>query len=404
MSSDDRDSKRREMISQGLKKKKERESRASEIVENLIYNVTNRDTIRNSLKFITQVHYEDIVSERAIDGECGYVVCINSLEKFSQRPQTYHICTKTNTVLELAERKKFCSELCYTHSSYLQGQILTSPLWLREESDKKISYVFADENDIKQATASVSSATKSKSDEEKKPADEIIVDIPNKKEKPRRRHYLESKQENSSEVVFDAFKQWWTKDSSAYLNGNKLETFKGNKECDKSQGSQTLPQPDSLMLESPGMKKMQAFYNGTTDVDTTSLLGAVKELNLDEKVQTILPRIDKTAQKSIRREIVLESFQKAFDKFSDFVDFSWNDVCKPTKDLVSTFNLTADNIVLHPSGWMVATGILIHFLATKSDSPLKNGLEQPFMKQLSSKMTYGGKHVSIFVDELMNLA
>ena len=39
------------MISQGLKKKKERESRASEIAENLIYNVTDRDTIRKSLNF-----------------------------------------------------------------------------------------------------------------------------------------------------------------------------------------------------------------------------------------------------------------------------------------------------------------------------------------------------------------
>ena len=101
---------------------------------------------------------------------------------------------------------------------------------------------------------------------------------------------------------------------------------------------------------------------------------------------------------------ILSFLSLRFDKFSDFVDFSWNDVSRSTKDLVSTFNLTADNIVLHPSGWMVATGILIHFLATQSDSPLKSGLEQPFMKQLSSKMTYGGKHVSIFVDELMNLA
>ena len=101
---------------------------------------------------------------------------------------------------------------------------------------------------------------------------------------------------------------------------------------------------------------------------------------------------------------ILSFLSLRFDKFSDFVDFSWNDVSRSTKDLVSTFNLTANNIVLHPSGWMVATGILIHFLATQSDSPLKSGLEQPFMKQLSSKMTYGGKHVSIFVDELMNLA
>ena len=302
---------RREMISQGLKKKKERETKASEIVENLTYNVTDRDTIRNSLNFITQAHYDDIVAERAIDGKCGYVICTNPLDKnISQKTQTHRICSKTNTVLELAERKKFCCELCYTHSNYLQGQILTSPLWLREENDKKVSYFFKDEHDIKLANVSVSSPTKIKSDEDKKP-EEIIIDKPSKKEKPRRRHYPESKQENSSEAVFDVFKQWWTKDSSAYLNGNKLDNFKSNQECDKPQGTQTLPQSDSSMLECPRLKKMQAFYNGTTDIDTSSLLGAVKEINLDEKVQTILPRIDKTDQKSIRREIVLEGFQKA---------------------------------------------------------------------------------------------
>ena len=70
--------------------------------------------------------------------------------------------------------------------------------------------------------------------------------------------------------------------------------------------------------------------------------------------------------------------------------------------LISTAHC-ADNIVLRPNGWMIATGILIHFLAIQNVS-LKSSLEQPFFKQLFSKVNYDGKHVSIFVDELINLA
>ena len=94
------------------------------------------------MNFITQSHYDDIVAERAIDGKCGYVLCTNPLK--SSRPQKYHICSKTNTVLDLSERKKFCCETCFCYSNYLKEQILTSPLWLREEKDKK-EYIFKDE-------------------------------------------------------------------------------------------------------------------------------------------------------------------------------------------------------------------------------------------------------------------
>ena len=97
------------------------------------------------------------------------------------------------------------------------------------------------------------------------------------------------------------------------------------------------------------------------------------------------------------------SYFYRFDSFSDLVEIKWGDIRDLAKSLVSTFNLTADNIVLRPNGWMVATGILIHFLAIQNVS-LKSSLEQPFFKQLFSKVNYDGKHVSIFVDELINLA
>jgi len=260
---------------------------------------------------------------------------------------------------------------------------LTSPLWLREEKDNK-KYVFKDEE-----TTSTSGITKDNiSDETQK------TEIP----KPRKKTQIRRpdpclKLENSSEMVFNTFKQWWTKDSIAFLNGS-CEVSK----LEEMERSNALSQAASTLLESPCMKKVQAFYNGTTDIDLSS---SVKEIHLEER-EPVLPQIDKRAQRFLRRSIVLEGFQKAFDSISDLIELKWTVICNPAKDLVSTFNLTADNIVLRPNGWMLATGILIHCLSIRAVS-LKSNLEQPFFKQLFSKVNYDGKHVSIFVDELMNL-
>jgi len=391
MSSDDETTKRREMIAQGLLRKKKCEAKASEIVETLVEKDNDRNTIKILLNSITRSHYEDIVVERAIEKKCGYVICPNPLKP--PKPQKYHINTKSNVVMDLTERKNFCCEKCFLHSNYLQEQILTSPLWLREEKDKKI-YVFQDEEKPPDQTAPDSSIKVNNSDEKEKP--EISI-------KPKKKSIIQhpkktSKPETSSEIVFKTFKEWWTKDSSAYINGSNLKTDKIN----ESQTS-TLSQHDISLYESESMKKVQAFYKGTTDIDMSSLSDEVKEVEIDERRVPTLPQIDKTAQKSMRRDIVLQSFQKGFDKISDYVDVSWNDIAKPTSDLISTFNLTADNIVLHPSAWIIAIGVLMQCLAKKSNT-IQKSLEQPFMKQMSTKMSYGGKHLSIFVDELLNVA
>jgi len=44
-------------------------------------------------------------------------------------PQKYKIVN--NNVYDITERKRFCSNTCYKSSKYLQCQLLTSPLWLR---------------------------------------------------------------------------------------------------------------------------------------------------------------------------------------------------------------------------------------------------------------------------------
>lgn len=45
----------------------------------------------------------------------------------------YHISTVANKVYDITDRKKFCSNLCFKSSNYLKEQLLTSPLWLRDQ-------------------------------------------------------------------------------------------------------------------------------------------------------------------------------------------------------------------------------------------------------------------------------
>ena len=244
------------------------------------------------MNLITQTHYDDIVSERAIDGKCGYVLCTNPLQSF--RPQKYHICTKTNTVLDLSERKKFCCETCFCFSNYLHEQILTSPLWLREEKDKK-HYIFKDEEN----TTLPIEETKNDIHETTNP--KIVVK--SKKNISRPKSYL--KEENNAGLAFDIFKQWWTKEATAFLNG---EDFEISKTMASASLQSIPPATATTLLESQNMKKVEAFYQGTTDIDQSDIY-SVKEVDCNGRIP-VLPQIDKKAQRSMRRNIVLEGFQK----------------------------------------------------------------------------------------------
>lgn len=85
------------------------------------------------LQDINQSHYLDIIEERAITESCGYPLCSNKLSSIPK--QKYHISFATNKVYDLSERKNFCSASCFKRSNYVKEQLLTSPLWLRDQED-----------------------------------------------------------------------------------------------------------------------------------------------------------------------------------------------------------------------------------------------------------------------------
>ncbi|CAI6359557.1 unnamed protein product [Macrosiphum euphorbiae] len=118
-------------ILETLKKKKECEKKALDIVIELIDGGLEEADLLNKLHSINPCHYEDVVEERFILKQCGYVMCEKKLEYIPN--QKYKISLALKKVYDITERKKFCSNICFKSSKYLQNQLLTTPLWLREK-------------------------------------------------------------------------------------------------------------------------------------------------------------------------------------------------------------------------------------------------------------------------------
>ncbi|XP_053695941.1 putative RNA polymerase II subunit B1 CTD phosphatase RPAP2 homolog [Sabethes cyaneus] len=116
-----------------LRKKKECNAKAQSVVEALLEPTDNVEWFLHSLRDINQCHFDDVIQERAIQRICGYPLC---KEKLTNLPnQKYIISLSNKKVYDITERKNFCSGSCYKASSYIKAQMLTSPLWLRDQED-----------------------------------------------------------------------------------------------------------------------------------------------------------------------------------------------------------------------------------------------------------------------------
>uniref|UniRef100_A0A240PJX9 RNA polymerase II subunit B1 CTD phosphatase RPAP2 homolog n=1 Tax=Anopheles atroparvus TaxID=41427 RepID=A0A240PJX9_ANOAO len=123
----------KEQLQKALRKKKECNAKAQRVVEAMIEPGRTEDELLAVLKDINQCHMEDIVQERAIEKLCGYPLCDNELKDIPK--QKYVISVARTKVYDITERKNFCSGECYKALKYVKEQMLTSPLWLRDQED-----------------------------------------------------------------------------------------------------------------------------------------------------------------------------------------------------------------------------------------------------------------------------
>ncbi|CAB1429627.1 unnamed protein product [Pleuronectes platessa] len=131
------EARRREVVTEKLRQRLDLESRALKVVERLLDDNVAEDFLVDCAKFITSANYKDAIEERVIAKLCGYPICPNKLGKIPT--QRYKICTKTNKVYDITERKCYCSNFCYKASKEFELQISDTPLWLRQhESPQEI--------------------------------------------------------------------------------------------------------------------------------------------------------------------------------------------------------------------------------------------------------------------------
>ncbi|KAL8597870.1 hypothetical protein ACOMHN_061403 [Nucella lapillus] len=116
-----------------LRMRVESEAKAFDIVNRLIEPNITAEFLLQACQFINHNHYEDIMEERFISHICGYPLCSNTLRQVTKKK--YHISTKSNTVYDISERKKFCSNRCYHASEHLREQIPQTPVWSRRGAD-----------------------------------------------------------------------------------------------------------------------------------------------------------------------------------------------------------------------------------------------------------------------------
>ncbi|AWP13824.1 putative RNA polymerase II subunit B1 CTD phosphatase RPAP2 isoform 3 [Scophthalmus maximus] len=113
----------------------ELKKRALKVVESLLEDSVAEDFLVDCAKFITRANYRDAVEERSIAKMCGYPICPNKLGKMPT--QQYKICTKTNRVYDMTERKCFCSNFCYKASKEFEVQISKTHLWRRPHASER---------------------------------------------------------------------------------------------------------------------------------------------------------------------------------------------------------------------------------------------------------------------------
>lgn len=117
------------MDKKNVVEKKIHEEKAHKIVTRLAVETIDTEVLISIIKYIEPYHYEEIVEERFLSKICGYPICEKVLKKVPS--QKYQISSKLNKVYDLGDRKRYCSAQCYKSSKYLETQVSSVPIWLR---------------------------------------------------------------------------------------------------------------------------------------------------------------------------------------------------------------------------------------------------------------------------------
>ncbi|KAG7167524.1 RNA polymerase II subunit B1 CTD phosphatase RPAP2-like, partial [Homarus americanus] len=113
-------------------------TQAQKIFLNLIENTITPQAFIDQVRYIDSAVYDDVVTERAVIGLCGYPLCSKSFtDTFGDR--VYII--RNNKVYDVTERRNYCSNVCFEASKIVRKQLATDPLYLRYSENTVIKDV-----------------------------------------------------------------------------------------------------------------------------------------------------------------------------------------------------------------------------------------------------------------------
>ncbi|CAG9854125.1 unnamed protein product [Phyllotreta striolata] len=148
-------------------------------------------------------------------------------------------------------------------------------------------------------------------------------------------------------------------------------------------GSKLKPVPDYQTLKKENKElnlKVKCFYSGILHEKEDSNFPTRDDAAEEEEpeIAPVLPLVDVTSQKALRRKIFLRAVSKSMQQLLEELRVkSITIILSDLQSLVKTFNLNADNIVFKPAVWNYISVILLHILAIR-DSNIKHLLQDKY--------------------------
>ncbi|CAI5444689.1 unnamed protein product [Caenorhabditis angaria] len=105
-------------------------------ITELLCETVNPEQLLESLPYLHESGWDELVEERSVNKTCGYPTCSRSCRPNNQK-QLYHIDRKSGKIYENSNlRKKFCSDHCFDKSLQVRGQLETEALWITGENSR----------------------------------------------------------------------------------------------------------------------------------------------------------------------------------------------------------------------------------------------------------------------------
>ena len=152
------------------------------------------------------------------------------------------------------------------------------------------------------------------------------------------------------DVVLKAVREWFTPDSLQWIRGQQVSAA--------SESANESTKPAVRQLESQLERlSLQAFISGTMEYAVEDV--KEKFITQEDTIPIVMPTVDSSSQKVLRRKIVMDYLENGLNKMSKTTKLRFSEIQHELRDLVSTFHLTPESITFRPTEIPILCTILL---------------------------------------------